>query len=205
MKLQTFVNKIATENTYLLTSIDDEGQQLLIDPGSDLAYLPSLNRLSSVLLTHAHFDHIWGLEAVLRIYPHLSIYLAETEKDWTHFPKFNASTLLMGQGILSPDATDFYDFTKKYQLAGFEFEVRSTPGHSIGGVSLIFPKEKKVFTGDILFKNTIGRTDLPTGNYDLLIKSVKTELFSLPDDYKIYPGHGPKSTIGEEKVFNPFF
>jgi glyoxylase-like metal-dependent hydrolase (beta-lactamase superfamily II) len=203
MKLKTFVNQIAIENTYLLRS--DKDFQLLIDPGSDLAYLPELENLSAVLLTHAHFDHIWGLSAVRDKFPEVPIYLAEAEKDWTHAPSLNCSSLMLGQELVTPDATDYFIFDKACQIEDFEFEVRATPGHSIGGVSIIFSDEKKVFSGDSLFRNSIGRTDLPTGNFDQLIKSVKSQLFSLPDDYLVYPGHGEHTTIGEEKVFNPFF
>ncbi|MDR0300392.1 MAG: MBL fold metallo-hydrolase [Streptococcaceae bacterium] len=203
MKLKTFVNQIAVENTYLLTS--DKSSQLLIDPGSDLEYLPEIDNLSAVLLTHAHFDHILGLASVREKYPDIPIYLAETEKDWPCSPELNCSSLMLGSPLISVQATDYYVFDKAYQITDFAFTIRDTPGHSIGGVSIVFSNEKKVFSGDTLFKNSIGRTDLPTGNFEQLIHSIKSQLFSLPNDFIVYSGHGEPTTIGEEKSFNPFF
>lgn len=202
MKVQKYVNSIAVENTYLLTS--DSGAQLLIDPGSDLQYLPDLTSPAAVLLTHAHFDHIMGLSAVHEKFPGLPIWLAEAEKDWPHEPEYNCSIFMLGKATLAPSATNFYSFGQNLEIADFKLEVRATPGHSIGSVSLVFSDARMVISGDALFKNSIGRTDLPTGNYDQLIQSIKTELLTLPDDYKVYPGHGEHTTIGEERVFNPF-
>ncbi|HGP7919581.1 TPA: MBL fold metallo-hydrolase [Streptococcus pneumoniae] len=89
-------------------------------------------------------------------------------------------------------------------LEEFRFKVLPTPGHSIGGVSLVFPDAHLVLTGDALFRETIGRTDLPTGSMEQLLHSIQTQLFTLPN-YDVYPGHGPATTIAHEKAFNPFF
>ena len=83
--------------------------------------------------------------------------------------------------------------------------MRHTPGHSTGGISLVFEEEKLVFSGDALFADAIGRTDLPTGNHSQLLQSIEEKLFTLPEDYTVYPGHGPRTTIGKEKLYNPFF
>jgi glyoxylase-like metal-dependent hydrolase (beta-lactamase superfamily II) len=202
MEIQQFVNTVAMENTYLLTA--DTGAQLLIDPGSDLQYLSGTIKPAAILLTHAHFDHIMGLSAVRERFPDVEIWLAEEEKDWLHQPDLNASTLLLGQPVSTPSATNYFAGNQKLKIADFELEIRATPGHSIGGVSFVFHQEKAIFTGDALFQNSIGRTDLSTGNYSQLIHSIKSGLFTLPEDYKAYPGHGSHTTIGEEKVFNPF-
>ena len=94
---------------------------------------------------------------------------------------------------------------RSYNLSGLKFHVRHTPGHSIGGISLVFEEEELIFSGDALFAGAIGRTDLPSGNHTQLLQSIEAELFSLPDDYTVYPGHGPSTTIGNEKLYNPFF
>lgn len=203
MEFQKYVNSVAQENTYLLTS--DTGAQLLIDPGSDyLKYLPDLKQPAAVFLTHAHFDHIMGLSALREKFADLPIWLAEAEKDWLQEPNLNCSTMLPEQVVFTTGASDFYKFDQLLEIADFSLEVRATPGHSIGSVSFIFSNAGMVISGDALFKNSIGRTDLPTGNYNQLIHSIKTELLTLPDDYKVYPGHGEHTTIGEERVSNPF-
>ena len=95
-------------------------------------------------------------------------------------------------------------FHEEYQLEEFRFTILPTPGHSIGGVSILFPDAHLVLTGDALFRETIGRTDLPTGSTEQLLHSIQTQLFTLPN-YDVYPGHGPATTIAHEKTFNPFF
>ena len=94
---------------------------------------------------------------------------------------------------------------KDYKIEDFQFKVVPTPGHSIGRISLIFDEEEIVFSGDALFKETIGRWDLPTGNHEQLLTSIKEQLFTLPNHYRVFPGHGWDTTIGHEKVFNPHF
>ena len=92
-----------------------------------------------------------------------------------------------------------------YHIGGFDFTVLATPGHSQGDVSFVFEKEEIVFTGDALFSGTIGRTDLNTGDIEILKHSIRTQLFTLPDNYRVFPGHGPQTRIGAEKLHNPFF
>ena len=97
-----------------------------------------------------------------------------------------------------------YEIRSAYDIADFHFYVLETPGHSAGGVSIVFPEDHLVLSGDALFRETIGRTDLPTGNAAQLLSSIKEELFPLPSSYTVYPGHGPETSIGHEKMFNPF-
>ena len=202
MKIETFVNQVAEENTYLLTFAN--GHQLLIDPGSDEKYLANLSQPQAVLLTHAHFDHIWGLKSIKEAFPNIQIWLAESERNWLSDPVLNCSRLMLGFDLTTVEATNFYDFSKTLEFADCEITVRPTPGHSIGSVTLVFEQEKSIFSGDALFKNSIGRTDLPTGNFDQLIHSIKKEILTIPNDFQVFPGHGPMTTIAEEKQFNPF-
>ena len=109
------------------------------------------------------------------------------------------------EDVVCKEADFLYDIRSDYQIADFHFYVLETPGHSAGGVSIVFPEDHLVLSGDALFRETIGRTDLPTGNATQLLSSIREELFTLPSSYTVYPGHGPETSIGHEKMFNPFF
>jgi len=207
MKIKKIVNTVAQENTYILSN---NTSCIIIDPGSNQdEILKTLKQtqlpLSAVLLTHAHFDHIIGLKSVIDKYPDTPIYIHESEKDWPSSPELNASLAFGFTPIIAPSADNYYMIDQFYCLGEFNFTVHYTPGHSIGGVSILFEKEKVVFSGDALFKNSIGRTDLHTGNHEQLITSIKTQLFILSDDYIVHSGHGEQTTIGQERQSNPHF
>ncbi|MFP7216626.1 MBL fold metallo-hydrolase [Lactococcus garvieae] len=208
MKIEKIVSEIAQENAYILSN---SAFSLLIDPGSQpekiIAKLQEIGKpLNAILLTHAHFDHIMGLDTLKQAYPNAQVYLHENEKEWLKKPELNASALMLPFPVTCKTNIDeYYVCDTPYNFSGLKFHVRHTPGHSTGGISLVFEEEGLVFTGDALFAGAIGRTDLPTGNYAQLLQSIEAELFSLPDDYTVYPGHGPRTTIGKEKLYNPFF
>lgn len=203
-------NPIAHENTYFLTN---ETATIVIDPGNDsdkiLAVIRDLAKpVAAILLTHTHYDHIMGVEAV-RAETGAPVYVSALEADWLYTPTLNLSGLPHHQDDL-PDvvvngAEHTFTIGSNYAIAGFAFTVLATPGHSQGGVSFVFEQEHVVFTGDALFSGTIGRTDLNTGDMDTLKTSIQTQLFTLPADYRVFPGHGPQTTIGAEKLYNPFF
>ena len=133
--------------------------------------------------------------------------IAESEASWLYTPVDNLSGLPRHDDmvdVVSKPAEHTFVFHEEYQLEEFRFTVLPTPGHSIGGVSLVFPDAHLVLTGDALFRETIGRTDLPTGSMEQLLHSIQTQLFTLPN-YDVYPGHGSATTIAHEKTFNPFF
>ncbi|MGT2771486.1 MBL fold metallo-hydrolase [Streptococcus marimammalium] len=209
MTILKSVNHIAQENTYYLTN--HQGT-LVIDPGSNTNDI--LNKISSlgksvtgILLTHAHCDHIISVDAIRKTFSSVPVYVSKQEANWLFSPKDNLSAFggFEGLGDVIIQAADyFYDYDKEYELSGFRFKVVKTPGHTIGSVSIIFPEFEAVFTGDALFKETIGRTDLPTGNYNQLITSIKTQLLTLPKHYRVFPGHGPSTVISHEKIFNPY-
>lgn len=210
MKIYTIKNQVALENTYIL---ENEQALLVIDPGSNsqdiLAKLNDLAKpVAAVLLTHAHYDHIMSLDAVRDEFGQAPAYISEKEAGWLTSPVDNLSGLSRHDdmaNVTARPADHFYRYRQTYELTGFNFTVVPTPGHSWGSVSLIFKTEEAVFSGDALFCETIGRTDLPTGNRQQLLDAIRKELFILPNHYHVYPGHGFDTTIGHEKTFNPFF
>ena len=203
MKVHKIVNLIAFENTYIL---ENDHHVIVVDPGSDWRKIQ--RKLEEIAKPITAYDHIMSLDKVRDNFANPPVYVAESEASWLYTPTDNLSGLDrhsdLEDVILRP-AEHFFAYHQDYQLDDFHFYAVQTPGHSIGGVSIIFPEEQVVLTGDALFRETIGRTDLPTGNMDQLLAGIREELFVLPKDYRVYPGHGNDTTIGHEKNFNPFF
>lgn len=192
-------------NCYLVGD-DSWSKAIVIDPGVHPE--PLLERIKNIeieaiLLTHAHFDHIGGVEA-LRKLKNCPVYLHPAEKDWLSDPMKNGSGLWDGAGGAISTAPAEFELHHGDRLTfiGESFSVLHTPGHSPGGVS--FYVNSYCFSGDALFADTIGRTDLPGGDFDQLIESIQTHLFPLPDETRVYPGHGHSTTIGKEKRENPY-
>lgn len=209
MNIYKIVNSVAYENTYI---IENEHHLLLVDPGSDFEviqeHIHTLQKpIAAILLTHTHYDHIMSLDRVRDAFDTPPVYVAESEASWLYTPVDNLSGLPRHddmEDVLARPAEHFFSFETTYDIADFHFSVVPTPGHSIGGVSMIFSDGEFVLTGDALFRETIGRTDLPTGNAEQLIQSIKGQLLTLPKHYTVYPGHGAETTIAHEKNFNPF-
>ncbi|MGV3027402.1 MBL fold metallo-hydrolase [Streptococcus hyovaginalis] len=210
MKIHTIINTVAGENTYLLES--DHGV-LVIDPGSDWPKIETTLQeiqkpILAILLTHTHYDHIMSVEAVRQHFNQPPLYVSEKEASWLQSPEDNLSGLPrhddMANIVVAP-AEYTFELRKLYTIGNFNFTVVPTPGHSWGSVSFIFSSEETIFSGDALFKETIGRTDLPTGNFDELISGIRQELFTQPNHFAVYPGHGQSTTIAHEKNFNPYF
>lgn len=180
---------------------------LIFDPGGDpekvISYLEenSIEPLA-ILLTHAHFDHIGAVDE-LRKYYNVDVYLHENEKDWLADPVLNGSRTFIGSTIKTSGPDQLIN-TGEMEIGSFQFEVMHTPGHSPGSVSFIFTEDKQVVSGDVLFKGGVGRTDLPGGDFDVLSKSIKENLYHLADEFIVHPGHGAPTTIGEERKTNPF-
>ena len=208
MDIQSFTVGPFAENTYLLTK---DNKSVLIDPGFfDPNEFKTVKdelqkkdtELIAVLLTHAHVDHVLGLEKVLKEFD-LSVYLNHSDLYlWENFPEQAKRFGFHAAG---------FDFTpenlpeqKNFTLGPFGFDVLFTPGHSPDHVSLYFDKEGIVVAGDALFRESIGRTDLYKGSFERLATSIKEKLYTLPDETTVYPGHGPSTTIGHEKAANSF-
>ncbi|RFT95712.1 MBL fold metallo-hydrolase [Paenibacillus polymyxa] len=192
-------------NAYLLQG-DDPQRAVIIDPGMNpgplLRAIESLT-IEAILLTHAHFDHIGGVEEI-RNAKGCPVYLHALEQDWLTSPKLNGS--LMWPEASPPISTGpaEYDLAEGQQLnlIGHTFKVFHTPGHSPGSVSFLCGKD--LFSGDVLFRQGVGRTDLPGGRERDLYDSIQNKLFPLGDDVTVYCGHGPKTSIDYEKANNPY-
>jgi glyoxylase-like metal-dependent hydrolase (beta-lactamase superfamily II) len=184
---------------------------VLIDPGDEVERLlrfAESNALSirHILLTHAHVDHVSGVAAAKRV---LAVPVYLHRDDAPLYDDAVSQGALFGLHIEPPPPIDvFYAPGQVIPFGRFEARPHHTPGHCPGGVCLqVGPREsagKLLFVGDTLFAGSIGRTDLPGGDFDTLIHSIRTVLFAFGDDARVYPGHGPSTTIGQERRTNPF-
>ncbi|MGX7245210.1 MBL fold metallo-hydrolase [Enterococcus quebecensis] len=206
LKIERIKTGEIQENCYL---IYNENNLLIIDPGAEAEKIVSLiektnKKPLAILLTHTHYDHIGAVEE-LRHHYHIPVYVSPLEQEWLSNPTLNLSGLGrhddIADIIVQPAEIEF-ELTD-YDLGGIKFSVVPTPGHSIGSLSFVF--DDFVITGDALFKGSIGRTDLHTGDMQQLLHSINTYLFTLPDEFPAYPGHGDATTIEHEKKNNPFF
>lgn len=217
MKIETFVLSIFQQNTRIV-ACENTGQAICVDPGSDDPRLVEHIRsngytLQAIALTHAHIDHIGGVSFIRENFPEAEILLHKDDEDLYYgLPQ---QPLFMGilPEQLKPLGLEFDDPPKLtrnwednefYKVGDLEFRILHCPGHSPGHV--VFAEENKqvVLAGDCLFDGSIGRTDLPGGNYEQLIDSIKERLLPLGDDVIVLSGHGPDTTIGKERKTNPF-
>ncbi|MDL4841552.1 MBL fold metallo-hydrolase [Aquibacillus rhizosphaerae] len=187
--------------------VHNDKQAIIFDPGGESGKLIDLINEKNlkpiaVCLTHAHFDHIGAVDDIKNYY-NIEVYVHKNEQEWLTDANLNGSALFMGGGITT-SAAEHYLKNGQMTLGSFRFEVRHVPGHSPGGVIFIFHDENFVIGGDSLFHNGIGRTDLPGGNMEQLLKSIKKQMFTLRNDYIVHPGHGKETTIEYEKKNNTF-
>lgn len=206
MKIIPLITGLIQENCYLVYS---ENHLVIIDPGAEAEKIKAAIAQTgatpiAILLTHTHYDHIGAVDELRDTYQ-IPVYVSPLEADWLGDPVMNLSGLPrhddMADVVVRP-ADELFEL-KEYQLQDIAFKVVPTPGHSIGSVSFVFPEF--VVSGDALFSGSVGRTDLPTGNLEQLLTGIRNQLFVLPDEFPVYPGHGPSTTILKEKRTNPFF
>ncbi|MCL2559927.1 MAG: MBL fold metallo-hydrolase [Turicibacter sp.] len=195
-------------NCYIV-SVDEKA--LIVDPGDEAAkiiqYLATKQlEPVAILMTHGHFDHIGALKEVQAKYE-IPVYAHKDEEEYFTNAGYNLSWKAGRPPIEIRDLSKFtfIQEDQDIELLGQEIAVRHVPGHSLGSAAFYFKAAGIVISGDALFKGSIGRTDLIHGNFDQLITSIKTKLFTLPDDTIVYSGHGEATTIGDEKRMNPFF
>jgi hydroxyacylglutathione hydrolase len=208
MHIETFVLGDFQTNCYCVRADSAKKECILIDPGlHPFTMIQQLQKHhvvpEAVVLTHGHIDHIAGLEQVRKQWPKTKVYIHKDDAAMLTDANENLSALA-GTIFQARPAEVILDGQTQIQAAGMEFEVFHTPGHTPGGICLYIASEGIAFVGDTLFAGSVGRTDFPNGDYDQLMESIQTKLLKLPDTTKVYTGHGPETTIGNEKRHNPF-
>jgi len=194
-------------NAYLVAD-ESSGEVVVIDPAADgdliLEQAARLGwQISNIWLTHAHFDHLAGAAAIARGCSPAPPVALHPDDHWLWRNQGGAP--LFGLRI-DPGPVPAIDLThgQILHLGELELEVRHTPGHTPGHVIFYCAAERVVFCGDVIFQGSIGRTDLPGGDYQTLINSIQTQILTLPDETQLLSGHGPSTTVGRERVYNPF-
>lgn len=206
IEIKSMTLGMVATNCYLIINKETK-EALLVDPADNALRISNVIEengctLKAVLLTHGHFDHIMALNDLKKKY-NVPVYAHEEEEDVLKQSSLNMSGMV-GQ-IYTTQADIYVKDGEHLKLAGLDVIVLHTPGHTKGGACYYFPEEKVLMSGDTLFHCSIGRTDFPTGSMSQLVRSVKEQLFVLPDDVQVYPGHDSGTSIGYEKQYNPFF
>lgn len=192
-------------NTYIVYR-EGERSCVLIDPAELKKVKKRLDELSlkceAILLTHGHFDHIMGVAALKNEYG-ARVYIHKNDAAALYDDKINLS-VMAGTHVEPSKADVLLEGGEKLKLAAMEFDVISTPGHTSGGVSYILDEERIVFSGDTLFRLSVGRCDLPGGDEETLLHSIVYKLFELKGNYKVLPGHIRETTLDFERENNPY-
>ncbi len=204
MNIETIVVGPFEVNCYLVWEKED-GAGVIIDPGDEdelIAERIAKNDITvkAILLTHGHGDHIAAVEPLKKKY-NVPLYIGAGDEELLASPSANVSAMF-GHEIVCPPAEHVVSDGDVVKAGSLTFTVFATPGHTRGGICYF--GGNNLFCGDTLFNGSIGRTDLPGGNLEQLLKSIETNILTLPDEIKCYPGHGPLTTVGNERKFNPF-
>lgn len=193
-------------NTYILKE-EISKEAVIIDVGGNFPDIMTScekdgYKIKFILNTHGHFDHVLGEVYVQEKYPEIPIYI--NRNDLPHITNLKEEAGYFGCSIGNTELllTNFLDENSDIYIGQYKIQIFETPGHSKGGLSFLV--DGKLFSGDSLFYHSIGRTDFYDGDFNTLINSIKKKLFVLPDNTLVYPGHGPYTTIGDEKKFNTY-
>ena len=209
MDIKSFVFNAFYENTYLLSSSNLE--TLVLDPGcyedfekKELTDFIKTNKLKPIAIinTHCHIDHVLGNDYLKKLY-NIPLWIPATEKNLLK----SVSTYAPTMGIQDYQEAQPDKLLSEKDVITFgseKLEILYAPGHSEGHLMFYHAADKSLMAGDVIFRESIGRTDLPGGNFKTLQKSIKNQVYTLPEAVKIYPGHGPSTTVGHEKKHNPF-
>ena len=207
MLIQSFVLNELYTNTYVVG--EPHGEVFILDPGDEemhevIDYVMEQGlTVKYIINTHAHYDHVLGNERLRKQFA-VPLLINELELDTlTQLP--NITQMLFNQSVVSNPPDQYLREHDTLDVGRYQFRVIATPGHSPGGICLYEAQAGVLFAGDTIFAGTIGRTDLPGGNAIQLLQSLREKLWPLPDAVVIYPGHEEESTIGEERMHNPYF
>jgi len=209
LSIQTFTFNAFSENTYVVS--DETLAAVVIDPGCYTrdeqlelsSFIEARNlKIELILNTHCHIDHVLGNDFVKDKY-NVPLLLHKIEEAPLRAVK-NYAPVYGFEGYREAEPDRFVDVADLISFGNTRWKILFLPGHSPGHIGFYDDREKIIFSGDVLFAGSIGRTDLPGGNFEILIKSIHQQLFTLPDQVVVYPGHGPTTTVGEEKIANPF-
>jgi hydroxyacylglutathione hydrolase len=206
MEVRMFTVGMVQENCYLIRR-EGSDRALIVDPGEEapklLAAIDQLGvKLDGILLTHTHFDHVGAVAPVARA-TGAEVWVPDIERgvladimSYVPWPGFGPFESYEAEHTLSGG--------ERLELAGFGIEVIFTPGHSPGHVTFSIPDERAVFSGDVLFQGSVGRVDLPGGDWPTLLDSIRGLMDALPDETEVYPGHMGVTSLGAERASNPF-
>jgi hydroxyacylglutathione hydrolase len=209
MKIDRLILGGYETNCYVLRQSDAAADCLVVDPGLEAGELIDFlteRKLKpvAVVLTHGHIDHIAGVALLREQFCDIKVHIHKLDAGMLAQPGTNLSAMT-GVAFSTAPADVSLQEQDVIEQAGAKLLVLHTPGHTPGGISLYSQEHGVAFVGDTLFADSIGRTDFPGGSMSQLLNSVKEKLFTLPDETKVYPGHGPPTTIDREKAHNPFF
>ena len=209
MKIDRLILGAYETNCYVLRSGEAAKDCLLVDAGlgaDKLIKFLQEHKLNpvAVVLTHGHIDHIAGVAALRAEFLDIKVHIHKLDAEMLTEPNINLSAMAGAAFITEPEDVSLKE-RDVIDLAGVKLLVLHTPGHTPGGISLYSKEDGVAFVGDTLFADSIGRTDFPGGSMSQLLTSVREKLFTLPEETKVYPGHGPETTIAAEKAHNPFF
>ncbi len=205
IKIGRIVLGVCQTNCYFLYE-EGKSDVIFIDPADKGDYLHEVLSqrgfyVAGILLTHGHFDHIWGVRALADL-AKAEVWAAQEEQDVLESDDLNASARVGRACTVKAD--HYVKDGDTITIAGMTCRMILTPGHTKGSCCYYFEDAGYLIAGDTVFLESVGRTDLPTGSESALVRSIREKLFALPDDTKVYPGHGDATTIGHEKMYNPF-
>lgn len=202
LNLKKIVVGVIANNCYIVS--DQENNAFVVDPGGDaediIKECQGLN-IHYIVNTHGHLDHIGANTELKNAFPNAKIVIHKDDEEMLYDPNLNLSTL-MGKKVTSVKADIVVNDGDVLQFGKKKIEIMHTPGHTRGGIILRI--DDFVFSGDTIFAGSVGRTDFPGGDMKTLVNSIKSKVLNLPDNSTIYPGHGPETTVKEERESNPF-